>query len=218
MTAENQTCIICNNDSPFLFRKETSDYFQCNNCLTVFCEALNQEGMIGGEFEEERNDKENYLRVDRVDEITKGYKQEEIHILDFGCGSGLFIDDLKNAGYQNVDGYDAYNEKFWRLPEKNKYMVVSMTEVIEHMATPFLELGVIFRALKPGGAVLIETSFVDVAVDEGIPLKDFFYIAPQSGHSTIFSHHSLDLLMAIKGFIPRNHFNRHVRLYQKPVQ
>ena len=62
---------------------------------------------------------------------------------------------------------------------------------------------------------MVETSFVDIAAQEGIELEDFFYIEPSVGHSTIFSHHGLDLLMATKGLPPLQHFNRNVRLFYK---
>lgn len=211
-------CPICNNAAFPIVKKGNYEYLQCNNCETVFTGFIEQDGLVGGEFEVERNTNQNHLRVDRVNEIIKGLNKEDIHILDFGCGTGYFIEDLKKAGYPNVTGYDAYNDKFWRLPEKEKYTVIVATEVFEHFCAPFQEIDVIYRALKPGAAALIETSFIDVAREEGIPSEDFFYIAPQSGHSTIFSHHSLDLLMAIRGFIPMLHFDRHVRLFRKPYK
>ena len=71
------------------------------------------------------------------------------------------------------------------------------------------------RSLIYGGIVMVETSFIDVANEENIPLEDFFYIAPQAGHSTIFSHHGLDLLFTLKGFAPIQHWNRHVRGFVK---
>jgi hypothetical protein len=61
----------------------------------------------------------------------------------------------------------------------------------------------------------VETSFFDVAADENIPLEDFFYIAPKNGHSTIFSHFGLDVLMRKKGFKVVPAINRNVRIFQK---
>lgn len=174
--------------------------------------------MIGGEHEEGRNETQNHLRIGRVDEMVHGSKKEDVKILDFGCGHGMLIVDLKKSGYLNVDGYDAYNENFDTLPKRNSYHVITAIEVFEHLSPPFYEIDVIWRALLPGGAIMIETSFIDVAKEDKIPLEDFFYIAPQNGHSTIYSHHGLDVLMCKKGFIPRQHFNRHVRLFQKPMK
>jgi ubiquinone/menaquinone biosynthesis C-methylase UbiE len=129
----------------------------------------------------------------------------------------MFVEDLKKTGY-TAEGYDLYNSEFnERLPEKNKFHVVTMIEVIEHTSAPYVELDVIFRSLMPGGILIVETSFVDVAREENIPLDEFHYVAPEAGHATIFSHHSLDLLMCKKGFLTSIHFNRHVRCYNKPI-
>lgn len=213
-----QTCYICNNEARHRLNRGGVDYWQCTNCQTLFSGPIENDNMVGGEHEEGRNKEQNHLRIARINEMTIGSKKEDVFVLDFGCGHGYFIEDLKKAGYPNVDGYDAYNPEFARLPQKNKYHIIVATELIEHTSKPYIEVDVMFRSLKPGGCVMIETSFVDIATQEKIELEDFFYIAPQNGHSTIFSHHGMDLLMALKGFLPRQHFNRHVRLFQKPLQ
>lgn len=210
-----KTCVVCNNDALFRLKKGATNYFQCVSCGTLFSDPIDQDGMVGGEYEVGRNTEQNYLRIARVEKMTEGLRRDDVNILDFGCGHGLFVEDLKRAGFKNTVGYDAFHDEFMTLPKTNQFHVVIMTEVVEHTSFPFIELQWINKALVPGGCVMIETSFVDVAEQEKIPLEDFFYIAPQNGHSTIFSHHGLDLLMSFKGFVPRKHFNRHVRLYQK---
>lgn len=208
-------CIICNNSSEPLIVKDGIQYWQCVWCKSVFCEDLEQANKIGGEFEPERNKNENHLRIERIDFLFKEFDKSTVNILDFGCGHGYLVKDLKDAGYVNTDGYDAYNEEFCKLPERNKYDICIMVETIEHLSFPYYELDGIRRSLKEKGLVIIETGFVDICKDEGIEVEDYFYIEPKAGHSTIFSHHSLDLLMALKGFRPEKHFNRHVRFYSK---
>jgi len=211
-------CPVCSNAAPFRLRKENVDYHQCCSCHTLFSGPLENSNMIGGEHEEGRNTQQNHLRIGRIDEMILGAKKEGIHILDFGCGHGMLIADLKKSGYPNVTGYDAYSDEYNKLPKRERYHIITAIELIEHTSHPYVEIDVMHRALVPGGVVMFETSFIDVAGQENIPLEDFFYIAPKNGHSTIFSHHGLDLLMCLKGFIPRRHFNRHVRLYQKPYK
>lgn len=215
--AETKDCIICTNEAQLRLTKGITKYFQCVNCKTIFCDALDNDNMVGGKFEVERNQKENHLRIERIDEILKGLDKDEVHILDFGCGTGLLIDDLKKAGYKNVDGYDAYNPKFQKLPEKNKYHVVVSVETFEHFATPFVEIEVIHRCLLNHGCCYVETGYIDAALEDGYTVDDYFYIAPEAGHSTIFSHHGIDLLMAYRGFYVKNNFNKHVKLFQKII-
>jgi SAM-dependent methyltransferase len=211
----NKKCPVCTNAAYPRLKKGIVDYWQCTNCEMVFSDELPNEGMVGGGNEVPRNVEQNHLRISRIDEMVLGMKKEEVNILDFGCGTGYLIDDLKKAGYVNTDGYDAYNEKFSRLPEKDKYHIITCVECIEHTSANYLEIDVMYRSLKKGGCVYFETSFTNIAEQENIPLDEFFYIEPSVGHSSIFSHHSLDLLMALKGFRPLQHFNRHVRLYMK---
>lgn len=210
-----KNCIICNNESFLRLSKGNIDYYQCFSCKTLFTEPLENSNMVGGGNEVQRNQEQNHIRIDRIGEIVKGMKKENVDILDFGCGHGMLIEDLKKAGYPKVDGYDVYSEKYSNLPEKNKYHIITAIEVIEHTSYPFYELDVIFRSLMPRGVVMFETSFVDVAIEDNIELENFFYIEPTVGHSTIFSHHGLDVLMCLKGFTPIQHWNRHVRMYKK---
>lgn len=211
-------CPICNNEAPLFQIKLNVQYNQCVNCHTVFSDPIDQDGMVGGEFEQERNQKENHLRIARVDEMMEGAIKETVNILDYGCGNGLLIKDFKEAGYPNTDGYDPYTKEFWRLPKHNHYDVITAIEVFEHFSFPFIELDVMFRALKPGGGIMIETGYLDAAIEDGHDLQTYFYINPAAGHSTIYSNHGMDLLMSLHGFIPRQHFNKHVKLYQKPLR
>lgn len=212
---QTKDCPICNNLSKLRLRKGVVEYYQCLNCKTLFSEPLDNDNMVGGGFEIERNVNQNHLRIERIMEQTSSVLKEQLNVLDFGCGHGYLIKDLKENGFSNADGYDAYNGEFQVLPTKNKYHIITAIEVIEHTSKPYYELDVMYRSLVNGGIVMIETSFIDVAEQEGIGLEEFFYIDPKVGHSTIFSHHGLDLLMAIKGFAPIQHIDRHVRMFRK---
>jgi SAM-dependent methyltransferase len=207
-------CPICNNLSVSRLEKKGVEYFLCLACDTLFSAPLENSNMIGGGNEEQRNVQQNAERIARFSTIIGGYKKEA-RVLDFGCGHGMLVKDLNKAGFV-ADGYDIFNDDYnWKLPQQDTYHLITMVEVIEHLSHPYVELNVIFRSLKHGGAVYIETSFTDVAHEENIELEDFFYIDPEVGHSTIFSHHGLDVLMMSKGFVPMQHANRHARIYQK---
>lgn len=214
------SCVICSNEPDKFFYKGIHLYSQCANCKTVFCEALEQDDLVGGEYEVERNKKENYLRIERIDQVRlkMDIPKEETRILDFGCGNGYLLTDLKEAGFKYVDGYDAYNEQYLKLPQKEMYHVINCTECIEHMSEPFREIDVMYRSLVNYGCVILESGFLNVCERDNIALEDYFYIEPKSGHSTIFSHHGIDVLMCLKKFIPRQHVNVHVRIYQKVIK
>jgi hypothetical protein len=179
---------------------------------TITCGPLDQSGKLGGTGEQSRNDEHNPTRFLRIGE----YHPDPL-VLDYGCGQGLFVDFLIRSGVKAV-GYDKYGisdgKYLFNIPgafPREHFDVVTMIEVIEHMAAPFIELDWIFITLKPGGILMIETSFtdwMDLATDP--------YVNPRIGHSTIFSHAGLDELMKEKGFEVYGHINRNVRVYQKP--
>ena len=182
--------------------KNGTEYFQDDNGI-IFCEPLNQDQMVGGGCEQVRNEMQNYLRLDRVYRL-----KDNANVLDFGCGNGLLIRDMKAVGIK-CTGYDKFNPKFKKLPKKETFDIVIMVEVIEHLNEPFKELDMIYQSLVKGGVVMIETSFSD-----WLTLEDS-YIEPSVGHSTIFSHRGLTELMASKGFTEGGHFDRNVRIYKK---
>jgi SAM-dependent methyltransferase len=203
-------CIVCGNESPLLFVKGGYDYFQCHYCKTIFTPGgIDQKDMVGGEHEVGRNEIENALRIDRITSLVGKYGR----ILDYGCGHGMLVEDCKAFGLDAV-GYDKFNPDFDNMPE-GQFNIVSLIECVEHLAAPFEELDVIYDKLLPYGILFVETSFWDVAVDEDIPMDTFFYIAPKNGHSTIFSHFGLDVLMRQKGFKVVPAINRNVRIFQK---
>lgn len=206
-------CVCCDNSAIVLFEKMGYKYYQCENCQTLFVpDGIDQKDMVGGEHEVGRNEKENVVRITRFIDLVGKYGK----ILDWGCGHGYLVKDCKEAKIDAV-GYDKFNPDFDKLQE-GQFNLVSLIECVEHLSSPFVELDIIHEKLLPNGIVLLETSFTDVAIQENIPIEDFFYIAPQNGHCTIFSHYGLDCLMKKKGFFPLNPINRNVRCFVKTLK
>lgn len=180
---------------------------------TLTCRPLDQSGMVGGTGEGDRNQDHNPERLARMKEFHPNPK-----VLDFGCGSGLLVEFLRRNGIK-AEGYDKYLKTCTDYLfngdlafSKGHYDIVTMVEVIEHTASPYLELEDIFHVLKPGGILMVETSFTDWMEPYTDP-----YVNPSIGHSTIFSHKGLDELMITKGFEVYGHINRNVRVYNKPT-
>lgn len=202
-------CPVCKSDASVFINKKGYDYYQCQSCVTVFVPGgIEQGNMVGGGYEVERNTLQNDERIRRFFSLVG-----DIDMLDFGCGHGMLVEHCNNRGIL-CDGYDLWNPDFNKFKDK-KYNLISMVEVIEHTCSPFSEIDVINDKLADNGIIYIETSFVDIAGEEKIPLSEFFYIEPSVGHCTLFSHAGLDILMRSKDFTPLDHIDRNTRIYQK---
>jgi 2-polyprenyl-3-methyl-5-hydroxy-6-metoxy-1,4-benzoquinol methylase len=101
----------------------------------------------------------------------------ELHapILDIGCGAGHFLCYLKKRGYTKLTGIDLSSDSIelckknitptvqladafeYLVKKRSIYSVISANDVLEHIpkerVIKFLEL--IYRALKPGGILLL---------------------------------------------------------------
>ncbi len=208
-------CPICYNGSSLRLTKGRTDYYECSNCHSLYGGVLDQENKIGGQWEVARNEKHNHIRIERIAKACKGIPKEEVRILDFGAGNGYLIRDLKEDGYIHVDGFDAYNEEYCRLPGKEQYHVIICVETAEHFAAPFIEFDVMYKSLVNLGVILLETGYLDATREDGIDDDMNPYISPEDGHSMIYTHHAMDVLMCLKGFQPRQKFGRHCLFYQK---
>ena len=93
--------------------------------------------------------------------LRKAGLKKELHILDFGCGNGIFADYLRQAGYQNVTCYDPYVEKYAVLNSNLKFDFVLANDVFEHVEDPHLFFQLIAKLLKPKGIAYIGTADSD---------------------------------------------------------
>lgn len=96
-----------------------------------------------------------------------------LRLLDIGCSNGLFLDEVRRAGFA-VCGAElspessAFARSHFDLPvhtgnwrdanfADGSFDVVTLFDVIEHLADPQGELRAIIRLLKPGGLLLQST-------------------------------------------------------------
>ncbi len=132
-----------------------------------------------------RNFYKNYFEVEKnhwlmkvrrmmvVDNLTKYFSRspKEVKILDFGCGSGIFVGELGERGY-DVSGTDISEEaiKFGELkgiknltiqdshklnyPDRQFDVVLSM-DVLEHLEDESWAIKEVARVLKPGGKFIV---------------------------------------------------------------
>ena len=139
----------------------------------------------------------------------------ELHapILDIGCGAGQFLYYLKKRGYTNFTGIDlssdsieyckkniasdvSFADAFEYLPKKTgTYSVISANDVLEHIpkgrVIKFLEL--IYRALKPGGILLLRIPNMSNPFSIQMRYRDFT-------HECGFTEKSIYQVLYMAGF------------------
>lgn len=96
-------------------------------------------------------------------------------VLDVGCGNGALTAKIKAAGFDvrgidaDADGIDLARaawpdisfevEDVAAMAETGEYDFVVSTEVVEHLYDPVAFAGACFRALKPGGWIVLSTPY-----------------------------------------------------------
>jgi len=89
-------------------------------------------------------------------------------ILDYGCGNGIFIRFLNEAGYPHVSGYDPYVPEFAASPvERSPFDCVVANDVIEHCPDARALVRACAELVRPGGLLYIGT-----AESEGVEMSD----------------------------------------------
>lgn len=82
-------------------------------------------------------------------------------VLDYGCGSGLFVRYLVEKGYKCL-GYDPYNaEHSDKGVLDKKYDFVTCQDVLEHVDNPFEMLKGLGEHVAPDGRLVIGTPYSD---------------------------------------------------------
>lgn len=110
-------------------------------------------------------------RADYFEQVLK-LQNKNIKILDFGCGTGKFLQVSRNAGYDNVIGFD-FSKTLVKMANKDnrgsivmadgKYLPIKsntinfvlMADVIEHLDNYNSSLMEIHRTLRKNGLLLI---------------------------------------------------------------
>ena len=170
-----------------LWGERRGRHVKCKNCHLIYVNPIENEGNINEAYSRMRSVDAAIIRESRLRgtesqvELVKRYSDGK-HLLDIGCGEGFFLFSASKFGYatKGVEpshdaaayarkefGLDVEAKPFEELwfPE-NRFDVVTLWQVLEHMLYPVIVLKEVHRILKPGGMIVITTPDV-----EGIPAR-----------------------------------------------
>jgi SAM-dependent methyltransferase len=136
---------------------------------------------------------------------------EDTRWLDYGCGTGGLVRNLRTQGYSNAVGF----EQGWALPlldrlqvphigpddigaHAGSFDVVTATEVIEHSVEPLQDLRSIRALLRPGGLLFLTTGNAQPFRGR---ITTWRYVNPDV-HVSFFEPDTLGRAMKLTGFQP----------------
>ncbi len=136
-----------------------------------------------------------------------GNELKELRILDYGGGSAVFAQEMKNKGYRNVETYDPHFGKKQSIANR-KFDIITVYEVFEHTVRPLDIMADITDHLEPDGIVLFST--LPQPPDIKALRLAWWYAAPRNGHLSLFSFPSLILAWRRFGLrVAQEQTNRH---------
>lgn len=196
MTKRN-ICSLCRTKDNFIVRYKLADFniVECKNCKLLARSVVLSKREIDNLYSKDyfcelqkdyfsagiTKDFENSLRVEdfknRFGHIVKYSQLKKRNLLDIGCGTGVFLKVVKDAGWKakgvEVSRYaaDIANKKF-KLDvlckpveeahfSSGQFDVVTGWDLIEHVEDPGLLMKEISRITKRKGFVAFQTTMVD---------------------------------------------------------
>ena len=122
-------------------------------------------------------------------------------VLDIGCGSGALLNGLQRLGWKTYGIEPAIKIAFRRhvelteVPDEERFRLIVLRHVLEHLRDPLDMLRRAERALLPGGYVFISVPNLDALPSHG----DFRYCISDRPHVSAFTRACLIMLLARAG-------------------
>ena len=163
---EQLSCPLCGASGPtFYHRDRIRSYWRCRSCALVFVPPA---ALVDAVTEKARYDQH------QNDPADPRYRQFLAHLtdpliarvprgavgLDFGSGPGPALGGMLTEAGLRVHLYDVFyapDPAVWH----RRYDFITLSEVIEHLHHPRIELNRLFSVLAPGGYLATMTRWVD---------------------------------------------------------
>lgn len=141
------------------------------------------------------------------------HRKAPASLLEVGCGSGALLEFLRDEGGYDVEGVEiaptavpyqqkkhlkVYQAPIEALKPARQFDIVLMWSVLDHLADPVAALQTSYRALKPGGLMLIGNVNTD-GFDHQIMGHDNFTFRPP-GRVNYYNIKSLTAHIELSGF------------------
>ncbi len=193
---------------------------ECLNCSVLFVKEIltmdflkKHYDQLDGDFVYEVDNEKciNYYYQKIKSEIEKA-KPNKGSILDVGCSSGLFLNQMKGWERHGVEiskkmgavakekiGANILIKSFEEYPIKYNYFdVITLQDVFDHFISPHENLKKCYAMLKPGGLLVIKVHNISCLYAR-ITGANFYAIVPPS-HLFYFNEKALKIVLDEFGF------------------
>ncbi len=226
-------CPICKSKKiSFFAYKDHYKFFRCNNCKVIFLYERPSSQKINDYYTEHFSYKNGLANEEVIRKRSatilnkiKGIFPNAKNVCDVGSGFGFFLDEAKKENY-SVIGIEP-SVKLAKITRKKYYVlvyakglhdyiknvhsqfdVVTCIHVIEHVKNPKKFVADLWKLVKPGGILYIETPNSDSHLLYAEQKYYTFLIPPE--HLWVFSW------MSIKTMLPQNADIKYIRTYSYP--
>ena len=173
------------------------DYRRCTSCgflFTDFCDTWSTEDFHDLIYNDD------YIKVDgdyvaaRPTQFANAFADrfrgaKDARILDYGCGTGVFVQRMREHGFRGIDGYDPFTS-----PSRphGRYDIITCFEVIEHSTDPPGILADMLGFMQPDGCIVLSQTLQpdDIMAIRG----SWWYLAPRNGHVSTYTKEAFEIL------------------------
>jgi len=169
-------CPLCKSESMLIWKEKNYKLYRCLNCKVAFLSPIPEtEKIYNREYFEKwylkyYEERKQYFK--NLIEKLKNYLPEKGKILDIGCGVGIFLDIMKEMGwdvygqdispfavkYCKSKGYTVY-KNLSEINTEGTFDLITMFDVIAHIPNPLHYLEKVHKLLKEDGILVIKTPY-----------------------------------------------------------
>lgn len=190
------------------------DLHQCQECQTIFLKNISPDQSYYQKFYPPNyyvsslsNFYSKFILFLKSKQLVSLFKRFPVSILDIGCGDGNFLQSLNPTKFQKY-GLDINPEsiricqkkgiKMTDLSTKQRFDIVTLNHVLEHLPDPHSSLAKISKILKPQGFLLIS---IPNCSSLGFKLgHQYWFHLDSPRHLFIPNQKSLTILLEKHGF------------------
>jgi 2-polyprenyl-3-methyl-5-hydroxy-6-metoxy-1,4-benzoquinol methylase len=191
------------------FRERRFEVWRCSGCRSIHASEDADLDLYYSRypFQNHRLDFHAWVGYsNRLRFLRQAGLQPHHKILDYGCGSGLFVEFLREKGYAQAQGYDRFVSRYADPATlSDQYDVVVSHDVVEHAEDPRDFFAAMTQLAVDGGLVAIGTPNADHLDLNGDLLTPELQ---QPYHRHIFSEKALVSLAEEFGLFPERTYRR----------